>query len=144
MNGSRTKASMMLALVFVAGAAVGIAGDRLELIPRAAVATEASPDSDASREDGQAIIEQFADELGLSSGQRSEIDGLLDYFGKSLKALRQGVRPQYRALMDSVRTEIEAVLDEEQRAQYRTRIEERYGDRTRGKNESDESSDSSR
>jgi len=128
----------MLALVFVAGAAVGITGDRLELIPRAD-ATEANESSAASRGKNQTIIEQFAGELGLSSEQRSQIDTLLDYFGESLKALREGVRPQYLALMDSVRTEIEAVLDEEQRAQYRARIEERYGDVTGGHTESDSS-----
>jgi len=140
MNGSRTKASLMLALVFVAGAAVGIAGDRLELIPRAD-ATEAT---EAARSQKQTIIEEFADELELSAEQRSEIDGLLDYFGKSLKALREGVRPQYRALMDSVRTEIEGVLDEGQRAQYRALIDERYGDGSRSGNDSSASSDSSR
>lgn len=143
MNGSRTKASLMLALVFVAGAAVGVTGDRLDLIPRAD-ATEANHDSDAERAKNQTIIEQFADELGLSSEQRSEIDELLDYFGESLKALREGVRPQYRALMDSVKAEIEAVLDEEQRAQYRARIEERYGNASQGQNGSDSPSDSSR
>jgi len=128
MNGSRAKAGLTLALVFVAGAAAGIAGDRLELIPRAAEATEAeTPEGETESAENQTIIEQFADELGLSSEQRMEIDLLLDYYAASLKELRHAVRPQYRALMDSVRVEIETVLDDGQREEYRTLIEKRYG-----------------
>ncbi|MFV1985718.1 MAG: hypothetical protein ACC682_00440 [Gemmatimonadota bacterium] len=119
---------MTLALVFVAGAAAGIAGDRLDLIPRAAEATEAeTPNGATESAENQTIIEEFADELGLSSGQRMEIDLLLDYYAASLKELRHAVRPQYQALMDSVRVEIEAVLDDGQRGEYRTLIDERYG-----------------
>ncbi len=125
MNGSRARAVLTLALVFIAGAAAGIAGDRLEMIPRAAAATEA--EGAAETADSQTVIEQFADELGLSSGQRMEIDLLLDYYAASLNELRRAVRPQYRALMDSVRVEIEDVLDDGQRGEYRALIDERYG-----------------
>lgn len=129
MNGSSAKAVLTLALVFIAGAAVGIAGDRLDLIPRAAEATvPATPDgSAAATGGGQTIIEQFADELALSPEQRMEIDLLLDYYAASLKDLRQSVRPKYRALMDSVRVEILEVLDDEQRTDYQALLEDRYG-----------------
>jgi hypothetical protein len=128
MNGSRAKAVLTLALVFIAGAAVGIASDRLDLIPRAAVATEAeTPAGATGSSESQTIIEQFADELELSSDQRMQIDLLLDYYAASLKELRRGVQPQYRALMDSVRVEIEAVLDDGQRDEYRNLLNERYG-----------------
>lgn len=127
MNGSRAKAVLTLALVFVAGAAAGIAFDRLDLIPRAAVATETEVPTGEDSSENQTIIEQFADELGLSSEQRMEIDLLLDYYASSLKELRRGVQPQYRALMDSVRVEIEGVLDDGQRAEYRSLLSERYG-----------------
>jgi hypothetical protein len=141
MKGSRARAVLTLALVFVAGAAAGIAGDRLDMIPRAAAATEAeTPGGEAESAESQTVIEQFADVLGLSSGQRMEIDLLLDYYAASLKELRRGVQPQYRALMDSVRVEIEDVLDDGQRGEYRTLIEERYG--TGGESPAAGSSDS--
>lgn len=128
MSGSSAKAGVTLALVFIAGAAVGVASDRLEVIPRAAEATEPeTPASATGAAVGQTIIEQFADDLGLSSEQRLEIDLLLDYFAASLKDLRESVRPTYRALMDSVRVEIESVLDDEQRSDYRSLLQERYG-----------------
>lgn len=126
MNGSRTKAILMLAAVFVAGAAAGIAGDRMRLIPRAAEATETETTGGTTASSGT-VIERFADELGLTTQQRAEIDALLDYYAESLKDLRQSTQPIYQALMDSVRTEIEGVLDEGQRAQYRARLAERYG-----------------
>ena len=137
MNGSRTKAILMLAVVFVAGAAAGIAGDRLELIPRAAVATEPDGEATDTAPERGTVIEQFAGELGLTTQQRAEIDGLLDYYAASLKELQRSTRPAYVALMDSVRIEIEAVLDEGQRAQYRARLAERYGaDRRDARSES--------
>lgn len=129
MNGSSAKAVLTLALVFIAGAAVGIAGDRLDLIPRAAEANVPSAPGETAEpgREGQTIIEQFADELALSPEQRMEIDLLLDYYAASLKDLRQSVRPKYRALMDSVRVEILEVLDDRQRTDYQALLDERYG-----------------
>ncbi|MDX1393202.1 MAG: hypothetical protein R3195_02380 [Gemmatimonadota bacterium] len=141
MNGSRGRAVLTLALVFAAGAAVGVASDRLELVPRPAVATE--PGTAAGAEEtpqNRTIIEEFADDLHLTPEQRTQIDLLLDYYAASLKDLRQSVQPQYRALMDSVRLEIEATLDDEQRSRYRALLDERYGPRDRATRTGDGSS----
>lgn len=144
MDGSRWKAGVLLVLVFVAGAAVGIAGDRLDLIPKPIQATEsADPGRDAAdrplrergddEDEGQTTIERFADDLGLTAAQRTEIEALLDRYRASTRELWHEVRPKYRALMDSVRNEIEAVLTPEQAEQYRALLRERYGgDRNRG------------
>jgi hypothetical protein len=142
MNGSSAKAVLTLALVFIAGAAVGIAGDRLDLIPRAAEATvPVTPAGTPAPAGGQTIIEEFADELALSPEQRMEIDLLLDYYAASLKDLRQSVRPKYRALMDSVRVEILEVLDDEQRTDYQALLDDRYGSAIDGPSDSNEESD---
>jgi len=147
MDGSRWKAGVLLVLVFVAGAAVGIAGDRLDLIPKPIQATEpaepgrdagdrsprqrAEDAEDAEDDDGadedQTTIERFADDLGLTAAQRTEIETLLDRYRASTRELWHQVRPKYRALMDSVRVEIEAVLTPEQVEQYRALLRERYG-----------------
>jgi len=127
---------VLLVLVFIAGAAVGIAGDRLDLIPKPVEATEtAGPDTghggpppNPAGAGDQTTIERFADDLGLTSGQRSEIEALLDRYRASSRELWQAVRPQYRALMDSVRSEIEEVLTPDQVEQYRALLRERYGD----------------
>ena len=144
MNGSRGRAVLTLVLVFVAGAAVGVASDRLDMLPRAAVATEPGTSEDgAAPPENRTIIEEFADDLHLSSAQRTRIDLLLDYYAASLKELRQSVQPQYRALMDSVRVEIEAVLDEGQRARYRALLDERYGSRDRAATQDESARDDS-
>ena len=133
MNASRTRAALFLVLTFAAGAAVGVAGDRLNLIPSVAEATE--PGLETDRGEGrqrQTTIERFADDLGLTVEQRFEIEILLDYYRSSAQKLQAIVRPQYQALMDSVRTKIEAVLDVDQVDQYRGLLQERFGaDRNR-------------
>lgn len=121
MNSSRTRAALLLVLVFAAGAAVGVAGDRLNLIPAVAEATEPGLEADrGERRERQTTIERFADNLGLTVEQRFEVEILLDYYRSSAQNLQATVRPQYRALMDSVRTKIEAVLSDEQVEQYRS------------------------
>ena len=136
MDTSRFRAILLLTLVFAAGAAVGVAADRLDLFADAAVgeppAETTSPEA-RDRDDGsrgrQTTIEQFADELGLTAQQRSEIEGFLDHYRDGMRALRGS----YRTLMDSVRTQIESALTEEQGEDYRELLRQRYGDgRERG------------
>ena len=131
MDTSRFRAILLLTLVFAAGAAVGVAADRLDLFADAAVgeppAETMSPEP-RDRDDGsrgrQTTIEQFADELGLTADQRSQIEGFLDHYRDGMRTLRGS----YRTLMDSVRTRIESALTEEQGEDYRELLRQRYGD----------------
>ena len=128
MNASRTRAALLLVLIFAAGAAVGVAGDRMNLIPAIAQANE--PGLETDRREGrqrETTIERFADDLGLTVEQRFEIEILLDYYRASTHKLRLTVLPQYQSLMDSVRTKIEAVLNDNQVEHYRTLLDEQYG-----------------
>lgn len=149
MDTSRFRAILLLTLVFAAGATVGVAADRLDFFADEAEAepvAEATSSEARDRDDGprgrQTTIEQFADELGLTARQRSEIEGYLDHYRDEARALREAVQPQYRALLDSVRTQIESVLTEEQVEDYRELLQQRYGagrDRERGRREGDDS-----
>ncbi len=128
MNGSRFRALLLLVLTFAAGTAAGVAADRLHLFPGTARAEETTASGEERREgrrERQTTIERFADELGLTAPQRAEIDGILDHYRASLKFLWSEVRPRYRTLIDSVRTQIEAVLTPEQVIDYRALLEER-------------------
>lgn len=132
MDGSRFRVVLLLILTFVAGAAGGVAADRLDLLPEFARAGEAERErraDDDDRRGGETTIERFADELGLSRAQRSEIDGILDRYRASMRGIWQDVRPRYRSLVDSVRTQIEGVLTPEQVTAYRNLLERRRGDR---------------
>lgn len=136
MDTSRFRAILLLTLVFAAGAAVGVAADRLDLFANAAAgeppAETTSPetrDRDGGSRGRQTTIEQFADELGLTADQRVRIEGFLDHYRHGMRTLRGS----YRVLMDSVRTRIESVLTEEQGADYRELLRQRHGDgRERG------------
>lgn len=137
MDASRFRVVLLLALTFAAGAAVGVAADRLGLLPGFARADEVERggeriEDDDDRRDGETTIERFADELGLSQAQRVEIDGILERYRASMKGIWQDVRPRYRSLVDSVRTQIESVLTPEQVAAYRSLLDrrrDRDGDR---------------
>ncbi len=125
---------LLLGVIFAAGAVVGVAVDRLDLFAGVAAVDEPtdttdseSEDRDGERRGRQTTIEAFADELGLTADQRTQIEAYLDHFRGGARMLQQEVRPRYRALMDSVRTEIESVLTDEQVEGYRELLRERYG-----------------
>ena len=132
MDASRLRAVTLLILTFAAGAAIGVAGDRLELIPGVAQATETGPGGEGARPEGRrdrrTTIEKFADDLDLTEDQRGDIEEFLDYYRSSVRSMRLAVRPQYRSLLDSVRIQIESVLSDHQVEEYRALLEERYGD----------------
>ncbi len=129
MVGSRARVITLLLLTFAAGTAAGVAADRLNLVPRIARAEEGEAGGDhAERRGGfagQTTIERFADDLGLTTRQRVEIEEILDSYRSSLRGVWSEVRPRYRSLVDSARTRIEAVLTADQVAQYRELLETR-------------------
>ena len=125
---------LLLAVVFAAGAVVGVATDRLDVFTGIAAADEveeATPERgerDEDRRGRQTAIEEFADDLGLTADQRARIEEYLDHYRDGAMRLQREVRPRYRALMDSVRTEIESVLTAEQVEDYRGLLRQRYGE----------------
>lgn len=127
MDGSKRRAVWLLGLTFVAGAAVGVAAERLELLAGRATVDEVTrpPRPEETRGDRQTTIERFADELGLTIPQRTRIEDILADYRTSVRGLWGEWRPRYRSLIDSVRTQIEAVLTPEQVAQYRALLRER-------------------
>lgn len=130
MPGSRGRVALLLVLTFAAGVAAGAAADRLGLFPGPARADVASVERDRhGHGPGRTTIERFADELELTAEQRSEIEGILERHRDSMREIWHEVRPRYRALVDSVRNEIEGVLTTEQVEAYRALLEKREGDR---------------
>lgn len=134
MRRSQVLVTLLLAVTFAAGAAGGVAVDRLWLRPPAAGAEEGEGDSEGRAEDGKeggdheddeedTVIERFSEELGLSRRQEARIDTILRHYRESMKDLRREVRPRYDALVDSARRRIEAVLDSTQARKYRNLLE---------------------
>lgn len=126
MFGSRFSVALLLVLTFTAGVAAGVAADRLDLLPDVARAGEAERDRpDDDRRRGRTTIERFADDLELTAAQRAEIEEILDLYRERMREMWMEVRPRYRAMVDSVRGQIEDVLTPEQVTEYRELLKER-------------------
>lgn len=138
MRSSTTRVAALLALVFAAGVAGGVALDRT-LLSSDRDRSERSHDRDRDRDrdrgdrDGdRAVIERFSDEIGLSQTQEAQIDTILARHRDRMEGIWRDVRPRYRALVDSVLQQIEAELDSAQVSRYRDLLEKqrrRGGDR---------------
>ena len=129
-RSSRTRVALLLAITFVAGMAAGVAADRqLRPEPDDETSKQVREDDRKDRRGGRTTIERFADELGLTEEQRARIDPILEDAREGMSELFEPVRPAYRALVDSTRARIEAVLTPEQVTQYRSLLEREYGDR---------------
>ncbi|MFQ5680052.1 MAG: hypothetical protein ACE5HP_11415 [Gemmatimonadota bacterium] len=142
MSESRMRVVLLLLLTFTAGAAAGVAADRLSLLPGVAGAEESGearrPPPGERRGTRQTTIERFADDLGLTAAQRETIEGVLERYRANLKEMREEIRPRFHALVDSVRTEIEATLTPRQVTEYRALLEERRARREHEESEADE------
>lgn len=136
MKSSTTRVAALLALVFAAGVAGGVALDRT-LLSSDRDRSERSHDRDRDRDRGdrdgdRAVIERFSEEIGLSQAQEAQIDTILARYRDRMEGIWRDVRPRYRALVDSVRQQIEAELDSAQVSRYRDLLEKqrrRDGDR---------------
>ena len=139
MDASKRRALLLLGLTFVAGTAAGIAVERLDLLAGRTTADEATqpPEREDTRRSRETTIERFADELGLTSPQRTRIEEILDHYRTAMRGLWGEWRPRYRTLIDSVRTRIEAELTPEQVTQYRALLRERREHNGRGDRDSD-------
>lgn len=121
------RAVILLLLVFGAGVAGGVALERLWLDTPTAAAAGASREDDGEKRE-RTVIERFSDELELTAGQEARIDTILKHYRARMHEMWKEVRPRYRALVDSVRSEIEGELTEKQVRQYR-KLLERQADR---------------
>lgn len=131
MRRSALGAAVALLLVFAAGAAAGVAVERVWL---GADGDERHADG---RKDGRehTVIERFSEELELTDRQEARIDTILAGVRDRMHEMWTEVRPRYRAVVDSARGRIEQVLTEEQARRYREllrREAERDGERWNG------------
>ncbi|MDT8436892.1 MAG: hypothetical protein RRA92_09065 [Gemmatimonadota bacterium] len=113
----RGRVALLLFATLLAGAALGVAVDRR--IVSADAPAHAEVERDRRDRDERAVIERFADELALTPEQRSAIAPILKDTRTRMREAFDRVRPEYRAIVDSARARIEAVLTPDQVQQYR-------------------------
>lgn len=106
--------SKHLALLFLIGAvlvggALGFTADRVLVRDRLATRYGCPPG---------AVRRQMHDDLGLSAAQGAQVDAILDRRNARVDSLIAPVHPQLRAVKDSARADIRALLDDGQRARW--------------------------
>jgi len=116
-RANRGQAAVLLLLMFAAGLAVGLAGERYAL--------HRGPEKAAGPErGGRSTIERFADDLGITPEQQAQIDPILLETREQMSTVFDRVRPEWEAVVDSAKTRIESVLSPDQVERYRALLEE--------------------
>lgn len=126
-NGKRARliGTGLLIVVFVAGALAGAAGER---VLRADDAPRAGQSRDMRGGPGPRRLildEAFADKLGLTPEQRSQIKLILDMRDVHAKHVWNEVEPRLKAVGDTTRAEIAKVLSPQQIEQLESEIARR-------------------
>ncbi len=127
MQRSKTFASLLLLVVFLAGGALGYTADKI------------MRDRGHSRGDrGRPSIDRMARELGLTPAQRAGFDSIMDSRRKQMHELYKPMQPQLDSLMklghtigDSTHEQLKRLLNPEQQAKLDRMRDEmrRRGDR---------------
>jgi len=131
---SRRMAGLVLLLVAVGGAAVGVALDRLLLLPMHFGGRPFGPGRGgppSARMEGFAR-ERFARELGLSDSQKVRIDSLMERQMVQLRAVRGELQPRLDSILSQTRRSIDAILTPEQRVRAEQLMRRRPGHGWRG------------
>ena len=102
------------------GGAIGVTLDRVWLM-RAGETAHGPLDAQTE------MIEALQVELALTPAQATEVSAILERHQGQVTHTWETVRPHLRAAMDSVGSEIEAVLAPEQLERFRTWIREQHG-----------------
>lgn len=146
----RALAAVLLGVAMAVGLLAGVALDRLVLLPRGAIAAEATspqatdrsgpgePERRGPPRPDDRYLEFLSRELNLSAEQRAQVEQILqDQQDRVLEITRQ-TRPQMRAVAQETRAAIDEVLTPEQRDQAaelrarRERMREAAGEGGRG------------
>ena len=105
-------AVLVLLLVAIVGGFVGVALDRLVLLPHMGFGYRHGPGGPPRDREFRA---RFARELGLSPEQQTRIDSIMDRKGRELHAVRGQVQPTLDSIIARTRRSIDSVLTPEQR-----------------------------
>lgn len=114
--------ALLLAALFL-GAAAGYLGGVLAVKQRGGARRPR-----AERLDRTVVLERLDRELNLTDEQERLVGDIMDHGHTALSGESRLMRERMGAIRDSIRTEIEKVLDEAQREKYR-RLDDRWSRR---------------
>jgi hypothetical protein len=110
---NKTKAALLILMIFLAGAAAGVVGTRM--VVRHWMAQAASR-PERLRE----LVERhMAARLRLDTGQRQKVDEILAQTQAQVRALRARFTPEFTEILSNAQSEISAVLRPDQQERFR-------------------------
>ncbi len=117
---TRKRAALSLAVVFAAGAIVGLAAKHFY-----ASRLGPPPGSLSPAEYRAHLLQQLTDDLDLDPEQQLEIESILDKIGERFRSVREAIEPELEAIRAERADRVMSVLDQAQQAKYEQILEER-------------------
>jgi hypothetical protein len=114
-TNTKTMAALVVVVALIAGAVLGIVGDRAWLWHMHRLL----PGPRAERFVAGRIVDHLDRELHFTPPQKSAVQQILDRHRARIDAISAAVRPQMRQEIDATNAEIEKVLTPEQRTKFR-------------------------
>lgn len=114
MKKSALRAALYLGLTFVAGAAVGIFGNRLYM--GQGVSADVKPRR--SGEYRKVYVAEMENRLKLDTDQMQRLGQILDQTENQFRQLNEKHRPEYHAIHDAQIEQISTILTPAQRTEY--------------------------
>lgn len=116
MNSTRTTAVVVVLAAFAAGMIVGVTGDRVYLIHTRQYFPSRAP--------GRSMAKHLADrldrELHFDDQQRAKVESILERHRQSIDTIWSSVRPQLEVEINATNAEIDKVLNDDQRAKFKS------------------------
>lgn len=113
---------LLVAAVFIIGIATGVLSANIyrnRLVePAKAADTHPQQDHTNPQQRARQNFDRMADYLGLDATQRTEIQKIIDDARNEFRELREKTDPQFKAIGDTSRAKVLAVLSEDQRKKY--------------------------
>ena len=109
------RGSLLLALTFAGGVAMGVAYDRRR-----------QPSHDSTSGSSQHILRHLSEELALDSAQQKAVAAIFARRQRAVDSTWHTLQPQVRATLDSTLQDIVGVLRPDQLEKYRRMIASRH------------------
>jgi hypothetical protein len=119
MNQSKTRATLYLAAVFIAGSAFGFSMSQFYSEPTAEAGVDAAA---AYRRD---LLRTLDEQLDLSDEQLTEVIAIFDEINDRFREVRDAMEPEFEAIRSERADRVMGVLSPKQQVEYRRMLDER-------------------
>ena len=120
MGRDKRRAAVAMAVVFVAGAIVGLAATRVYHHRHGGMGGRLSAEEYRTH-----LLDQLTEDLGLDAEQQQSVEEILDEIDERFREVRDAIEPEMEAIRGERAARIMSLLDQEQEAKYEQILEQR-------------------